>query len=322
MGILGVIRHSLEWLGRQGTRAIAASLAVGVAISPLAAALKPLFTPAIFLLLVFAFLRVDPQELRARFAAPVKVAAASVWIMIAIPVLFGLALPFFGADRIGPGVALGMMMYVAAPPIMASTAFSILLRLDAALSLAVLIVCTAVTPLLAPLVIYYFAGGALSLDLGQLVWRLLAILGGAYAAAALLRRFMGGVKIAAGKATIDGISVLLLIVFGIAAMDGVTTRAIREPWLIAGLTAFAFALAIGLYALTTLLFWREGLEKSLALGFSAAHRNMGVLVAAGGAALPELTWIYFAVAQFPIYLIPMLAAPVVHRLLSRRLPGS
>jgi predicted Na+-dependent transporter len=313
------LQSSLEWLGRQGTWAVAASLAVGLSIPPLAAALKALFTAAIFFLLVLAFLRVDPADLRARFSAPLLVVIASVGIMIAVPVLFGLALPHSGIDQLGPGVALGLMMYLAAPPIMASTAFAALLRLDTALTLAVLIVCTAATPLLAPFIVSYFAGGTLNLDVVQLVLRLLAILGGAFVTARLLRWWFGSEKIAANKGAIDGISVLLL--FGIAAMDGVTARATKEPLLVATLAALTFAIAIGIYVLTTLLFWRQGLKKSLALGFSSAHRNMGVMVAAAGSGLPELTWIYFAVAQFPIYLLPALAAPVVHRLVERRLPG-
>jgi predicted Na+-dependent transporter len=315
------LKSSLEWLGRQGTRIAAASILIGLVIPPLAAALKPLFTAAIFLLLVFSFLRVDPAELRARFKAPLLVAIACTGIMVLTPILIGLALPRLGIDRLGPGVALGLMMYLAAPPIMASTAFAALLRLDTALTLAVLIVCTAATPLLAPFIVSYFAGGTLNLDVAQLVLRLLAILGGAFAAARLLRWWFGSEKIAANKGAIDGISVVLLLLFGIAAMDGVTARAIKEPLLVAGLAALAFAIAIGIYVLTALLFWREGLKKSLALGFSSAHRNMGVMVAAAGSGLPELTWIYFAVAQFPIYLLPALAAPVVHRLVEGRLPG-
>jgi predicted Na+-dependent transporter len=316
-----MLKSSLEWLGRQGTKVAAASILVGLAVPPLAAALKPIFTAAIFLLLVFAFLRVDPAELQARFRAPLLVAIAWLGIMVVIPVLFGLALPLTGIDRLGPGVALGLMMYLAAPPIMASTAFAALLRLDTALTLAVLIVCTAATPLLAPMIVSYFAGGALNLDVVQLVLRLLAILGGAFVAAQLLRWWLGNEKIAANKGAIDGINALLLFLFGVTAMDRVTATAIREPLLVGALTGLTFAIAIGIYLLTTLIFWREGLKKSLALGFSSAHRNMGVMVAAAGSGLPELTWIYFAVAQFPIYLLPALAAPVVHRLLEKRLPG-
>jgi predicted Na+-dependent transporter len=325
MGILHLgchaLKSSLQWLGRQGTLVAAASIFVGLSIPPLAAVLRPVFAVAIFLLLVFAFLRVDPAELSARFKAPLLVAIACLGIMILTPVLFGLALPHAGIGKLGPGVALGLMMYLAAPPIMASTAFAALLRLDTALTLALLIVCTALTPLLAPVIVSYFAGGALNLDVTQLVLRLLAILGGAFLAASLLRYLLGNEKIAANKGSIDGINALLLFLFGVTAMDGVTAKAINEPLLIAKLAGLAFALAIGIYVLTTLIFWRQGLKKSLALGFSSAHRNMGVMIAAAGSGLPELTWIYFAVAQFPIYLLPALAAPVVHRLMDRRLPG-
>jgi BASS family bile acid:Na+ symporter len=43
---------------------------------------------------------------------------------------------------------------------------------------------------------------------------------------------------------------------------------------------------------------------------------MGLMVAAAGGAVPELTWLYFAVAQFPIYTLPYLLKPVVHRWIS------
>jgi hypothetical protein len=34
----------------------------------------------------------------------------------------------------------------------------------------------------------------------------------------------------------------------------------------------------------------------------ASQRNMGLLLAATGGALPDFTWLYFALAQFPVYL--------------------
>lgn len=311
----------LEWLGRQGTKAVAASLAIGIAVQPLAATLKPAFAPAIFLLLVFSFLRVDPAELYARFKAPVKVIAASTWIMIVIPVLLGLLFTWFMPDRFGPGLMLGLMMYAAAPPVLSSTAFSALLRLDAALSLAVLIVCTALTPFVAPYVVLNFARDTLNLDAGQLSLRLFVFLGGAFAVAFVTRRAAGSQRIVANSSVIDGVSVVLLMIFGIALMDGIVARTIAEPALVLSLAAFAFVMAISLYAFMSLLFWREGAERSLALGYSAAHRNMAVMVAAAGTNLPEHTWLYFAAAQFPIYLVPLMVTPVVHRLIDRRLPG-
>jgi hypothetical protein len=45
-----------------------------------------------------------------------------------------------------------------------------------------------------------------------------------------------------------------------------------------------------------------------------SQRNMGLMVAATGGVLPGLTWLYFALSQFPIYLSPQLLKPIVGRL--------
>ena len=74
---------ALSWLGRQGTRAVAASLFIGVMLPPLAALLKPIFAYALFALLCLAFLRVDPVEVRRHFTRPKLVAAAALWMMLA-----------------------------------------------------------------------------------------------------------------------------------------------------------------------------------------------------------------------------------------------
>ena len=56
--------QALTWLGRQGTRAIAALVFIGVAVPPAGELLKPFVTEAIFLLLCISFMRVDIGALR------------------------------------------------------------------------------------------------------------------------------------------------------------------------------------------------------------------------------------------------------------------
>ncbi len=56
--------QALAWLGRQGTRAIAALVFIGVAVPPVGELLKPFVTEAIFLLLCISFMRVDIAALR------------------------------------------------------------------------------------------------------------------------------------------------------------------------------------------------------------------------------------------------------------------
>ena len=69
-----------------------------------------------------------------------------------------------------------------------------------------------------------------------------------------------------------------------------------------------------LLAATMLVFRRLGHQRALTLGLLVSQRNMGLMVAATAGALPELTWLYFAMSQFPIYLAPQLLKPLVGRM--------
>jgi BASS family bile acid:Na+ symporter len=52
----------------------------------------------------------------------------------------------------------------------------------------------------------------------------------------------------------------------------------------------------------------------------ASQRNMGLMLAATGGALPDFTWLYFALAQFPVYLSPLLLTPLARRLKASAAP--
>lgn len=44
---------------------------------------------------------------------------------------------------------------------------------------------------------------------------------------------------------------------------------------------------------------------------------MGLMVAATDGVLPALTWLYFALSQFPIYLAPQLLKPLAARAVAK-----
>src|SRR5438552_17351141 len=100
--ILNAPALGLAWLGRQGTRAIAALLFLGVAVPPLGAFLRPHVTEAIFVLLCTAFLRIDGAALRAHLGSAAVVVAATIWTMLAIPILVGVAGLAIGLDALAP----------------------------------------------------------------------------------------------------------------------------------------------------------------------------------------------------------------------------
>src|SRR2546421_12832865 len=185
--------------------------------------------------------------------------------------------------------------------------------LDAALSLATLVVCTAMTPLTAPVFAILFVGPGMAISPVALGAKLLGLLAGAAIVAALVRRAAGKEWVARQSERIDGLSVIALFFFAVALMDGVLASIISEPLKVLGLTLLSFALSLGLAALTAFAFARLGMAQALALGLAAGNRNMGLMLAAAGAAVPDLTWLYFAIAPFPIYLMPAMLKPLARR---------
>jgi BASS family bile acid:Na+ symporter len=308
---------ALAWLGRQGTRAIAALVFIGIAVPPLDALLKPFVTEAIFVLLCIAFLRMDPAALRGYLGRPAVVLAATAWTMLVIPVSFGVSCLAIGLGARSPDLLLALMLQAVASPMMAAPAFAASMELDATLVLVTLVTSTALTPLTAPLFAYAFIGPALTLSPLALGIKLFAILAGSALVGVILRRVAGLAAIERYKGEIDGFNILVLFVFVAAVMENVAARFFAAPMAMIGLAALAFAVFFAVLGLTTLLFSRFGRERALALGLMVSQRNMGLMLAATGGSLPDLAWLYFALCQFPIYLSPQMLRPLARRLSAR-----
>ena len=308
---------ALAWLGRQGTRALAAMVFIGIALPPLGAALKPYVAEAVFFLLLLAFLRVEPAALRAHVARPFMLAAVAGWTMVVLPALLCGGYALLGLDRHAPDLMLALVLQAVASPLMSSPAIAALLGLDAALVLLGMVICTAMVPLTAPLFAAAFAGGTLTLAPFALGLKLFAMLAGAALLGAAIRHIGGPQRLLRWQDQIDGLNVIVLFIFVAALMGDIGARIVADPLLVLGLILLSFALTFLLLGLTALVFLRAGWRTAFALGLMASQRNMGLMLAAAGATVPDLTWLYFALAQFPIYLLPQMLKPLV-----RLLPAS
>ena len=302
--------RALAWIGRQGTRAVAALVFIGIALPPLGAVLRPFVTEAIFLLLCVSFMRVDLAALRRHLRRPGLVLAATAWTVIVIPVVVGAASLAIGFDKHEPGLFLGLMLQTAASPMMAAPALAALMGLDATLVLIALVTCTALVPFTAPLFAYAFLGTALTLTPAALGLKLFAILAGSLLVAAAIRWIAGVEAIERHRDPIDGFNILLMLVFVTAVMGNVVPSFVAAPLPTLAALLLAFALFFGLLGSTMLVFRRLGKEHALVLGLLVAQRNMGLMLAAAGGVLPAGTWLYFALSQFPIYLTPQLLRPL------------
>jgi len=149
--------------------------------------------------------------------------------------------------------------------------------------------------------------------------RLFALLAAAAGIAALVRRAAGQAWVERQAERIDGLSVIAMFVFAVAVMDGVVTQAVARPAFVLGFLALAFATSLILGATTAAVFWRAGRTVALTLALSAGLRNLGLMVAASAGHVPETTWLYIAMAQFPVYLLPHALKAALDRLNDRGL---
>jgi len=308
----------LAAIGRRGTEGFALAILVGLALPQFAAEARPLLPVTIFCFMVVVFLRADLAVIGRLVRRPAPLLTAMGWQLV-VPVLLVLSAVQLmgGRGAIDPGLLLALAILGAAPPIMSSPAVAILYGFEPSLVIASVLGLTVLSPLIAPLLVDFLAGQAVPLDASVLMQRLVIFVGGGMATGLVLRRLLGPARVAAMKAEFDGFGVVMYAVFAVAAMDGVTAAALARPWLVAGFVALAFALAV--LGLGLAAFSLRNLDEPdrFIVGYGTCQRNMGLLVAALGAGVPETTYLFFALAQFPIYLMPWILKPLARRVAAR-----
>jgi len=303
----------LAWIGRQRTRAIAALVLIGICVPPLGAVLKPYVTEAVFGVLCIAFLRTDIAALRSQMQRYGLLFAAVAWTTVGIPLLFALVCRSTGVDTENPALYQGLMLQAVTSPMMAAPAFAALMGLDATLVLLTLVAGSVLTPFSAPFFAAYFGLG-LTLSPLTLGLKLFGILAGSAFLGLALRRIFGATAIARRHEEIDGLNIAILFVFIAAIMADVGTGLLADPLRILALSVLGFTVYFLILLITYTVFLRFGKRQALAIGMVTSQRNMGLMLAATGGAIPDLTWLYFAVGQLPIYLSPLLLQPFARRL--------
>ena len=300
----------LRVLDRHATRFLAASVFLALALPDLAALLRPLLAPAVWGILVLAMLRTDWAVLRGHLARPRMIAASLVWLLLACPLALWLGLRALGAETSGVGQAL--VLAAAAPSLMSTPALAMIIGLDGALALVMMLAAMFLAPFILPFITLGLLGIEIELSVWEFAGRLIFVVGSALGVAFIMRRR----RVAALVKNSNGLMVILMLVFAVAIMDGVTGRLVAEPLYVAALLAISFLFQALLQASTALGFLWLGRRAALTVGFLAGNRNMGLLLAVLPAGLHPDVALYFALAQFPIYILPVLLKPLYARLLA------
>ncbi len=310
--------RGLEWLERHGGILLIAGLAAGVLLQPLAALFKPLVTLAVAVLLTATVLRLDWAQVFQRLRSPLHPLIVVVWLLVGAPLVM------WGAVAVvePPEALRGPLILGASSPVLISVpAFALMIGLDGPFALVVMVATSLLQPLIQPPMALALLGIELEVGMAELMLRLALLIGGSFLVAWGLRAALGEARLRRQGSAIGGVAVLMLIVFGIGVMDGITAQLLAEPGRVLAFVAAVFLANFGLQAIGAVLFWacapawrmtgREGLTAALTSG----NRNLATLVAAlGDSAGPDL-FLYLACNQFPLYLIPSVGGPIYRALL-------
>ena len=305
----------LAYLGGNATAVLFGGVFLGLVFPNLAALSRPLLAPAVVAILAASLLRIDWGEMANYGRRPLLTGLLTVWMLVASPLAMWLVLKLFVLPE---ALETALVLMAAAPPILAAAAFSQLLGLDAALAVVIGLVATLLTPLTLPPLALALLGLELNLAVGAFMARLVAVVLGAFALAAIFRRIAGRPWLEAHQRHIDGFVVVVMLVFAVAIMDGVTEALFQRPRVVALWLAVAFLANPLLQVLGALVFAWTDLRRSLTVGLMTGNCNMGLLLAALPAATDFDIVLFFAVAQIPMYMLPALLRPLYVKLLILR----
>lgn len=301
----------LGFCGRHGTALLAGGLFIGVAVPPLAALFRPLLGTSVFLLTAATMLAVDWPALRLHLRRPGRLAVALAWIMGGAPVLVAAALRL--APLPGPLVK-GLVLWAAAPPLIAVPAIAALLGLDSSLALLLWAAGTFLMPLTLPPLVLGLIGVRLDIGLLYFMGRLGVFVGGAALLAATARWAVGPARIAAHRVEVAGLNVFLLLVFAVAVMDGMTQRLLGEPLTVLLYAAAAVAESLALQGATFLVLGRMERQSALTACLVAGNHNLAIVWATLGPDDAADLILFLAIVQLPIFVLPALMRRVYRRL--------
>jgi BASS family bile acid:Na+ symporter len=305
------MRWLLAFVGRHARWALPAGVFVGIALPELAALFRPLLTPAVIGTLTAALLRLDWERLALAARRPALPSWIAAWQLVASPLLVWLGTALAGLP---PDLRLVLVLQAAAPPIGSAAVFAMMLGLDGVPAVVGTVAATLFLPLtLTPLVAVILPATGLHIDLAAFFLRVTMLVAAPFALAWALRRAIGTGRLARSDELLAGANVVLLVVFAIAVMDGVTARMLRDPQLIGVLLLTACVATALLHLAGFALFRRAGIAAAYGAALLSGNRNMGLMLAiTAGTAGPTFS-LYVGIAQIPMYFAPLALTPFVRR---------
>jgi len=310
----GGVSGALAALARHGRLVLVAGLLVGALAPGLARALAPLIFPMIVVLLFLATLRVEMRvAFPGRRSLP-RYLAVTLVMQVALPVAAIAALRGLGAEASVLGI--GLVLVLAAPPMTGSPGLTILAGGEPAPALRQLVLGTALLPLTVLPVFWLLPVFGAPLVVAEAALRLLAVIALAGGAAIVLRARVAWLREPAGQGTVDGLITLGMAVVVVGLMSAVGPALTAPGPAFWGTLASVFVLGFGAQVATLLLTRRRAPGSAPALAIIAGNRNLALFLGALPPDTAAAMLLFVGLYQLPMYLTPLVMAPLIRRLLA------
>lgn len=304
---------ALAWSARRGSILLAVGIFGGIVSPTLAAQFKLVITPDVLLMTTLVLLRVDIPAAIGHLRRPARLILVVALQMLVCPILAWLVVRALPLD---PGISAGIVLFATGCSAVSSATFARLVGLDPELSLLNTLATLALVSFTAPAIALWLLGIDLPIGATALMTRLLLVVGLPLLVSLLLRRLLGRDNLVRWGEAFDGALVWILVFYGFAVMDGLSTRLAADPaWAVQALLA-AFMTNYGLNLVTAGLLWRGGIRMSATAGLMSGNRNIALYLAVLPATTEPRITLFFGLCQIPLFLSLFLLRPVYRQLLS------
>ena len=303
----------LTFMARHATKFLALGVLTGLVLPPLADFMRPTLAPVIFISMTLALIRLDFGDVANFLRRPVLLFLFMIFALFISPVVMAGTVWSIGLPA---GLATGLVLMAASAPINSAPAFALILGLDAAFAVAAVVLCHILLPFTLPAMALWLLGLELQISLVEFMGRLAVMIGGGFTLAIIVKRWLltpAALQRHAGH--IDGLMVVCLMFIAIAIMAGVTEFFFNRPGFVVLTIVAAFIANAGLQVLGALVFLPAGRRLAFTAGHMAGNCNMALILAVLADRAQIEVVIFFALAQLPMYMLPIVANRVYRRFL-------
>jgi bile acid:Na+ symporter, BASS family len=307
-----LMKALLRWAGQNGALIVIAGVLIGLAIPATADLARPYLSIAIFIFTFGSFLKFDTKALGGEVAHMRRNLLIILWATFGIPLIMFVIILL---GHPGPELTQGLLFWALVPASPACVAFAAILKLNIPIALMTTVVGTAASPFYIPALASLLGGYHLDIDPLSTCAELVFLIGGAFVASMLVKRF-AGTFVKENPEAMTGVAVCAMFLAGMGSMKGMQAHLLAQPQNSLAFVAMAYLLLFGAEILGTLLFWRFGRTAALTAGLVSGTRTITLAwVVLGDRVLP-LADLFLAAGMIAKYTAPGLTKWLLTRILA------